>query len=44
MFAESTPRRLTPRRMNGNTVVWTSMPPIWPLDATAPPMRRVRSA
>ena len=40
MFAESTPRRLTPRRMNGNTVVvQADAPPICPLDATAAPIR-----
>ncbi len=27
---ESIPSRLTPRRMNGTTVVWSSVPPVSP--------------
>ena len=36
VFTESIPYSVTPRRMNGNTVVGNSAPPTLPLAATAP--------
>src|SRR5487761_2300491 len=41
-MAGSLPRRLTPRRMKGNTVVLTAVPPVRPETATAPPYFVVR--
>ena len=43
MFAESIPSSATPRRMNGKTVVASSAPLALPDDATAAPIRSVRS-
>ena len=36
-FTESMPSRLTPRKMNGITVVGNPAPPVSPLAATEPP-------
>ncbi len=43
MLAESIPSSATPRRMKGNTVVVRSAPLALPDDATAAPLRSVRS-
>ena len=41
-IAESIPSSFTPRRMNGSTVVWSSVPPVSPELAMHPPYIIVR--